>query len=91
VLADLVARAEQALAGIARPGVPASTFAICPWFRVGDQILRTIGMVARFDPVSEITLDELRVELSYPQDAATERFFRDSARNAQPAGEIPVA
>jgi hypothetical protein len=35
-----------------------------PWFRVGDDIIRTIGMVARFD-AADVTLDELRIELTY--------------------------
>ena len=26
-----------------------------------------------------VTLDELRIELTYPQDAAAEQFFRDQA------------
>ncbi|MGP4096626.1 hypothetical protein [Nonomuraea sp. KM90] len=43
--------------------------------------MRTIGMVARFDAPAEVTLDELRIELTYPQDASAERFFRDLDRN----------
>lgn len=78
-LADLVKAAEQGLAGVTRPADPPSEFVVCPWFRVGDEVIRTIGMVARFDPASEITLDELRIELTYPQDAAAERFFRSHA------------
>jgi len=74
-LRELVGRAEAALAGVARP--PAETqLMICPWFRVGDEVIRTIAMVARFDPIAEITLDELRVELMYPMDATADRFFR---------------
>jgi hypothetical protein len=42
-------------------------------------MVRTIGMAARFDQVAEVTLDELRIELFYPFDAAAERFFRASA------------
>jgi hypothetical protein len=30
---------------------------VCPWFRIGGQVVRTIGMAARFDPVAEVTLD----------------------------------
>ncbi len=75
-LRDLVALAETAMAGLARPATPGPEVVMCPWFRVGDQVVRTIGMAARFDPVSEVTLDELRVELIYPLDADAERFFR---------------
>jgi hypothetical protein len=45
---------------------------LCPAFRVGDEVIHTIAMVARFDPVAEVTLDELR--LMYPGDAAAQRF-----------------
>ena len=48
---------------------------VCPWFRVGGQVVRTIAMVARFDHTDDVTLDELRVELMYPLDADAERFF----------------
>jgi hypothetical protein len=36
-------------------------------------------MSARFDPVADAVLAELRVELLYPQDAGSERFFRQRA------------
>jgi transcriptional regulator with XRE-family HTH domain len=74
-LGRLVATAEAALAGVPRPDETGQLL-ICPWFRVGDQIVRTIAMVARFDHPAEATLDELRVELMYPMDATAERFFR---------------
>ena len=51
----------------------------CPWFRVGDTVIRTIAMAARFDTALEVSLDELRVELIYPQDAVAEEFFRTAA------------
>ncbi|HZO66227.1 MAG TPA: helix-turn-helix transcriptional regulator [Kribbellaceae bacterium] len=79
-LADLVALAEQALAGIPRPAQPPPDLVLCPWFRLGDRIVKTIGMAARFDATAEITLDELRIELIYPLDEAGEQFFRDAGR-----------
>jgi hypothetical protein len=39
---------------------------------------------SRFDQVAEVTLDELRIELFYPSDAAAERFFRARSRARQP-------
>jgi hypothetical protein len=59
-----------------RPESATPALLVCPWFRVGDQVIRTIAMVARFDHPAEITLDELRVELLYPMDEDAERFFR---------------
>jgi hypothetical protein len=78
----LVGQAEKAVAGLAPPATPGADLAICPWFRVGDRMVRTIGMAARFDPVAEVTLDELRVELMYPLDDAAERFFREGSEDA---------
>jgi hypothetical protein len=37
-------------------------------------------MVARFDIARDLTLDELQIELTYPSDAAAERFFRARPR-----------
>jgi hypothetical protein len=52
---------------------------ICPDFRIGDEVVRTVSVVARFDTARELTLDELQIELTYPSDAAAERFFRTRA------------
>jgi transcriptional regulator with XRE-family HTH domain len=75
-LADLVRHAESTLAGVARPREPSPDPVLCPWFRIGNQVIKTIGIAARFDPTAEITLDELRIELLYPLDTTAERFFR---------------
>jgi len=50
---------------------------LCPWYRVGDRVVKTIGVAAHFDATAEITLNELRIELSYPLDQASEEFFRE--------------
>ena len=64
-----------------RRWTPEHDFVICPQFRIGDEVIRTISMVARFDT------DELAIELSYPEDAAAERFFRELAQS-RPAAEM---
>jgi transcriptional regulator with XRE-family HTH domain len=76
-LAEMVSLAEAALAGVTRPRTPSDDLVVCPWFRVGDQVIKTIGMVARFDSTAEVTLDELRIELVYPLDEPSDRFFRE--------------
>lgn len=81
-LAELVTLAETALADVARPAAQSADLVVCPWFRVGDQVIRTIGMVARFDSTAEITLDELRIELTYPLDETADRFFRQPDQSA---------
>jgi transcriptional regulator with XRE-family HTH domain len=75
----LVELAEAAIAEIPRPAQPPDELVICPDFRMGDEVVRTVSMVARFDTARELTLDELQIELTYPRDAAAERFFRNRA------------
>jgi transcriptional regulator with XRE-family HTH domain len=76
-LAELIRQTDATLAGLAPPSEPSPEPVMCPWFRVGDQVIRTIGVAARFDPVAEVTLDELRIELIYPLDDIADRFFRE--------------
>jgi hypothetical protein len=83
-LAELVELAETVLAGVPRPSRPSPELVVCPWFRVGGQVVKTIGMVARFESPAEITLAELRIELTYPLDADADRILRDLVREAAP-------
>ena len=62
--------------------IPGSELVICPHFRIGDQVIKTVSMVARFGTAREVTLDELRVELVFPRDEEGEAFFRRSAQMA---------
>ena len=55
-----------------------SELVICPHFRMGDKLIRTVSLVARFGTAREVTLDELRVELVFPRDEVAEAFFRNS-------------
>jgi hypothetical protein len=75
-LANLVQLADTALHDVPRPSQPTAEPVLCPWFRIDGQVIKTIGIAARFDPTTEITLDELRIELTYPLDATAEAFFR---------------
>lgn len=77
VLAELTHLAESQVASTPRPTQPPPGLVACPWFRVGDRVIKTIGMVSRFESTSEITLDELRIELSYPLDDEAESFFHE--------------
>ena len=58
---------------------------LCPRFRFGDQVVRTVTVVAAFEHAVDVTLDEVRVELVYPEDAEAEAFFRAAA-----AAPVPV-
>ena len=75
-LHSLIGTAEAAFDGLSRPPPAEAGLMVCPWFRIGGQVVRTIAMVARFDHIADVALDELRVELMYPLDADAERFFR---------------
>ena len=78
-LQQLLALAEVAVTGIPRPEPADPQVLVCPWFRVGDEIIRTVAMVALFEYPADVTLEELRVELMYPMDTTAERFFRGGA------------
>lgn len=43
-------------------------------------MIRTITVAARFESVADVTLDEVRVELFYPEDEGSEQFFRNLAQ-----------
>jgi transcriptional regulator with XRE-family HTH domain len=75
-LQTLIGRAETALAGVPRPHSAEAGLIVCPWFRIGGSIVRTIALTARFDHAADVTLDELRAELIYPLDEGADRFFR---------------
>jgi transcriptional regulator with XRE-family HTH domain len=78
-LQSLICLAEAALDGVPRPPPAEAGLMICPRFRIGGTVVRTLAMTARFDDIAEVTLDELRVELMYPLDEEAERFFRAHA------------
>lgn len=64
---------------------------VCPRFRIDGQVVRTMTVAARFESVADITLEELRVELIYPEDDASERFFRARAADSGGRPRTPGA
>jgi hypothetical protein len=74
-LAELVSLAAGAVSGLRRPATDASLRMLCPIFRVGEELVRTISVVAQFGAPLDVTLDELRIELVYPADEHARRFF----------------
>ncbi|MEE8146986.1 MAG: hypothetical protein V3T24_05235, partial [Longimicrobiales bacterium] len=82
-LQELLERAEAYMKDVpVDVGDPGSDFVVCPHLRIGDQVIKTASMVARFGTAREVTLDELRVELVFPRDEEAEAFFRHSAQVA---------
>ena len=58
---------------------PGSDLVVCPHYRIGDQVIRTVGSVAQFGTASEVTLDKLRVEIVFPRDDEAEAFFKQNS------------
>lgn len=68
VLAELVDLATAAVRHLGPvPLVPVGRV-LCPHFRIGENVVRTISVVAQFGGAADVTLDELRVELVFPAD-----------------------
>jgi transcriptional regulator with XRE-family HTH domain len=79
VLRELHAHVEHALGGRRVVTGPPSGRVVCPRFRIGDRVVRTMTVVATFESAADVTLDEVRVELVYPEDDEAEQFFRSVA------------
>ncbi len=79
----LLERAESYLKDVApaasATGDAGTDLVICPRLRIGDRTIATLSMIARFGNTREVNLDELRVELMFPADAAAESFFHELA------------
>lgn len=74
--AETHARAVPAPERDARPELPV----ICPRLNIDGRRVRTISTVMRFDTAIEVTASELRVELMFPADDESERFFRELSK-----------
>lgn len=74
-LAGLVKLAAEAAHDAPRSPVTESPRVLCPHFRIGDQVVRTISVIAHFATPQDITLDEMRIELVYPADEDAEAVF----------------
>lgn len=81
VLAALVDLATEAVGDLPRSVASASEPVLCPHFRVGDDLVRTVSVVAQFGSPMDVTLDELRIELVYPADEDARRFFEAGRRS----------
>ncbi|MFN3201214.1 MAG: helix-turn-helix domain-containing protein [Bradymonadia bacterium] len=50
---------------------------VCTRLRVGDQCISTLSTIAQFGGAREVTLHELRLELMFPADEASERWMME--------------
>jgi transcriptional regulator with XRE-family HTH domain len=74
-LAALVRRAEQLSGPLPRAPLAEERPVVCSRVRWGDEVLEFYAAVVRFDAAQDVTLNELRIELLYPANAAAHRFF----------------
>lgn len=81
-LAPMLGSALTAVAEVPRPAAIGEERVLCPHFLIGGQIIRTMTVVARFGSPRDVTLDELRLELVFPQDEVAESFFAALGRTA---------
>jgi transcriptional regulator with XRE-family HTH domain len=90
-LQELHATVRAAVNATTPPAKPATGRVVCPRFLIDGTLVRTITVAASFESVTDITLDEVRVELIYPEDDASDQFFRETsgqptAHNSTPQG-----
>jgi transcriptional regulator with XRE-family HTH domain len=82
-LAARVARFHAELRDVPRPASAGDDQAVIgPRFRVGERTVSTFSALLRFDTAREVTLSELRVELTFPADEASAAYFRQLAAKA---------
>ncbi len=79
VLAELVDLATEACRGIPEGSGSHGARVLCPHFRIGDAVVRTMTVVAQFGGALDVTLEELRIELIYPADGEAEAVFQSLA------------
>ena len=78
-LAALVAHAAAVADHLPRSSLhSAAGRVLCPRFRIGDEAVSTISVVAQFGSPLAVTLDELRIELIYPADERFKSFLRSA-------------
>ncbi len=76
-LLALLERAERLATALPAPSREAAhdVPALCTRFRMGKRVVSTLSTVVRFDTVLGGAVSDLRVELMFPADAASERWF----------------
>lgn len=78
-------RLARHLAGVPRPGgLPDGRppIVLSPRFRFGDRVVSTMTTIVRFGTARDVALEELRVELVFPADESSARFFEELAAAA---------
>lgn len=71
------AHAAAPRAPLGRDGAPRRV--ACPELCIDGRIVRTVTVAARFEATVDVTLEELRIEMIYPEDDEADRFFQHQA------------
>lgn len=82
-LEALVARAEHLIGPLPHSSSTQAPPTLCSRIMVGDRVLELFVAVVKFDMAQDVSLSELRIELMYPADDATRRFFQLQVARAQ--------
>lgn len=84
-LVALARQVEAWLRGVDRPAQTdqADSLLVCPTFRFGDSLVRTVTTVTTFGSARDVTLQELRIEQVFPADPEADAFFRRFAERAE--------
>ncbi|MBL4687991.1 MAG: helix-turn-helix domain-containing protein [Nannocystaceae bacterium] len=78
-LQGLLQRAQSNADGLTEPPELPASVALSSSMTVDGHTLNTVATVLRFDRALDVTMSEIRVELVYPADDATDRWFRQQA------------
>ncbi|MDT0167119.1 helix-turn-helix transcriptional regulator [Actinotalea sp. AC32] len=90
-LRELLAHARAACDGVEATDEGSAELVLCPHFRFGDTVVRTLSVVARFGSARDVTLDELRAELVFPADDDADAFFRSAAMSRSATADALVS
>ncbi len=82
----MVSRMEELLKNVERPPLRGgeTDIVLSPILIVGGKRLSTFSTFMKFSHAHEVTLSEVRVELTFPTDQTTQEFFEELAEKTQP-------
>lgn len=85
-LEKMVSRMEELLKNVERPPLRGgeTDIVLSPILIVGGRRLSTFSTFMKFSHAHEVTLSEVRVELTFPTDQTTQEFFEELAEKTQP-------
>jgi len=83
-VAAALQRAQDLAHRLPDPSAPPDLPVVCPILRIGEQRIRTVSTVMRFETARAVEAAEMRIELLFPADAAGAAFFEAVAATLPP-------